>query len=38
MDSTVQPVKVRPLSSKLIVTNTGREVVSFTASSAAFVS
>ena len=38
MEGMVQPVKVRPLASNDIVTNTGSAVRSFTASSAAFVS
>ena len=38
MDATVQPVNVRPVSSKDMVTSTGRSVFSLTASSAAFVS
>ena len=38
MEATVQPVKVRPFSSKLMVTNTGSSVFSFAASSAARVS
>ena len=38
MDAGVQPVNVRPVASKLIVTNTGRPVVSFAASRAAFAS
>ena len=38
MEAGVQPVNVRPVASKLIVTNTGSPVFSFTASSAAFAS
>ena len=38
MEATVQPVKVRPRSSKDMVTNTGKSVFSFTASSAALAS
>ena len=38
MEATVQPVKVRPVSSKDMVTMTGRSVFSFTASRAALAS
>ena len=38
MDGMVHPVKVRPFRSNDMVTNTGRPVFSFTASSAAFAS
>ena len=38
MEATVQPVKVRPVSSKDMVTRTGRSVFSLTASSAALAS
>ncbi len=38
MEATVQPVKVRPLSSKDMVTSTGRPVFSLAASSAALAS
>ena len=38
MDAGVQPVKVRPVPSKLMVTKTGRSVTSFAASTAARVS
>ena len=38
MEATVQPVKVRPLSSKDMVTSTGRAVFSLAASNAALAS
>ena len=38
MEGMVQPVKVRPVCSKDMVTNTGREVFSFTAKRAALAS
>ena len=37
-DGTSQPVKVRPFSSNVMVTNTGSDVASFAARSAAFAS